>query len=74
MENIKDPSQKKKRKLNGEPITFDDIVYIANKLRHEVIQTDILHKIATKLGFKEGLGDECFNKDDSWHIPFIILE
>ena len=56
-----------------EPITFDDIVYIANKLRHELIQTDTLNKIATKLAFKDGLEDECFNKDDSWRIPFIMI-
>ena len=56
-----------------EPITSEDIVYIADKLRNEVIKEDTLHKIATKLGFEEGLKDECFNGIDSWHIPFMMI-
>ena len=56
-----------------EPITFDDIVYIADKLRNEVIEEDTLHKIATKLGFEEGLKDECFKDIDSWRIPFMMI-
>ena len=55
------------------PITFDDIMYIADKLRNEIIREDTLSKIATKLGFKEGLKDVCFNNIDSWRIPFIMI-
>ena len=56
-----------------EPITFDDIVYIADKLRNEVVKEDTLHEIATKLGFEEGLKDECFKDIDSWRIPFMMI-
>ena len=56
-----------------EPISFDDIVYIADKLQNEVIQTDTLHKIATKLGFENGLEDESFSDVDSWRIPFVMI-
>ena len=56
-----------------EPITFDDITYIADKLRNVVIKKDTLHKIATKLGFEEGLEDECFKDIDTWRIPFVMI-
>ena len=56
-----------------EPLSHDDIVYIAEKLQNEAIKEDTLHKIATMLGFKEGLKEECFNNIDLSHIPFMLI-
>ena len=56
-----------------EPITFEDFVYIGDKLRNEIMQEDTLHEIAKKLGFEEGLKDECFNGINSWEISFMMI-
>ena len=56
--------------LSLEQLSFDDLVYIADKLQNEVINKDMLCK---KLGFEEGLKAKCFDDIDSCRIPFVMI-
>ena len=48
-------------------------MYIADELRNEVITDKTLQLIATKLGFKEGLKEDCFHNVHSDRFPIVMI-
>ena len=48
-------------------------MYIADELRNEVITEETLQLIATKLGFEEGLKEDCFHNVHSDHFPIMMI-